>query len=907
TLRQTAVAQPALFVIEYALARFWMRCGRHPAALGGHSLGEYVAACVAGVFTLEDATRLVVARGQAMQRMPAGAMLAIALDESAMRALLPPTLALAAINGPHAVVVSGPKDDIAAFEAELDRRSIGHRRLETSHAFHSAMMDEACVEFRGQVETVMRRAPQLRMVSNLTGTWLTPEQAQSVDYWVDHLRQPVRFADCVRTLNEINVPVFLEVGPGRALTTLVRQILPATPVAHIATSLRHPQESTHDQAHLLAEMARLWTVGIEIDWRAFSAGEVRRRVTLPTYPFERQRYWVDRRFESRPSTSAITRPVNDWLLVPSWKEAADPARAVAAFSTDRPRHWLLFTDETGVSSRVASRLIAMGHHVATVAAGSSFAKHAVSAFTINPGRREDYLALAAELDQSAQRPDVVAHFWNVTANAPAEPSQTAPYLDRGFYSLIWLEQALGMGGATRRVTAVSTHTRGVDPSDVVSPVKAAIHGPLLVIPAENSASTSCAIDITAAEWLQASDADLDALVTDIAVGSDAVVAYRHGRRLTPELLPAIVPGRSSAVPPRLRHKGVYLITGGGGGIGRTIARELAARYQARIILVGRHAVSESEVERLTQAGAEVLTIAASVTDEHAMRAAVRTAVSRWGAIHGVIHAAGVAGGGLVQLKTKDAAETVFAPKVTGTQVLTAAIGDCRPDFVALCSSLASVVGSAGQVDYCAANAYLDAFAHDHAQRTGTFTVAINWDAWRDVGMAVETALPGELQRRRAATKVRGISSAEGVDVFFRILSAVSTPQVIVSTANAGDVAAGADHVGPQPALAAYARQDAADYVAPADQTEQLLAEVWQQMIGVDRVGRFDDFFKLGGHSLLATRVIAHVKQRCGVDLPLKAFFERPTLSALAERIGELQWAHSGPGTVGVADREEIEI
>jgi amino acid adenylation domain-containing protein len=298
-LRETRHAQPALFVIEHALARLWMSWGISPAAMIGHSLGEYVAACLAGVFSFEDALALVAVRGELMQSLAAGAMLSVDLPEAELVEVIGtfPELSLAAVNGPSLGTASGPEPAIAALEALLTARGVSHRRLHTSHAFHSALMEPILGPFAEQVARMERRPPSVPCISNLTGSWLTAAEATDPGYWARHLRAPVRFGDGVaRLLSEplpAGPPVLLEIGPGRTLASLVRQQAVAGAAPAAISSMRHPKDAEPDDAVLLKALGRLWLAGAEVDWRGFSAGERRRRVPLPTYPFQRRRFWID--------------------------------------------------------------------------------------------------------------------------------------------------------------------------------------------------------------------------------------------------------------------------------------------------------------------------------------------------------------------------------------------------------------------------------------------------------------------------------------------------------------------------------------------------------------------------------------------------------------------------------------
>ncbi|WPB76076.1 amino acid adenylation domain-containing protein [Archangium violaceum] len=294
-LQQTAFAQPALFAIEYALARQWMALGVKPQALIGHSLGEYVAACIAGVLSLDDALALVAARGKLMQSLPGGTMLSVALPEQQVLPLLGERLSLAAVNAPSLCVVSGPTDAIEALEARLAPMGVEHRRLRTSHAFHSAMMDPILAPFTERVKQVRLSAPKIPFISNLTGTWITAEQATDPRYWTEHLRRAVRFGEGVTTLLASKEALLLEVGPGQALGMLVRQAGPAALGRSVLSTLPRAKDEQTDNAAFLETLGRLWLAGVQVDWTKLHASERRQRLPLPTYPFQRQRYFIEQR------------------------------------------------------------------------------------------------------------------------------------------------------------------------------------------------------------------------------------------------------------------------------------------------------------------------------------------------------------------------------------------------------------------------------------------------------------------------------------------------------------------------------------------------------------------------------------------------------------------------------------
>ena len=380
-LNQTAAAQPALFGIEYALARLWMSWGVQPHAMLGHSVGEYVAACLAGVFSLEDALTLVADRGRLMQQAPRGAMLAVHLPAAEVEELLArPSaawrgLCLAAVNAPAQSVVSGPEELTAALEAALSTAGVRCQRLQTSHAYHSAMMESVLGPYAERVRRVALHPPAVPYLSNLTGTWVRPEEAADPDYWVRHLRNTVRFSECLAALLANADQALLEVGPGRTLRGLASQ-QPAKPAA-LLQSLGGSGEDAHDLEALYKAAGRLWVLGCKLDGAGFYQGRPRRRVSLPTYPFERQRHWVepDPPAQAAPAAPAVPgagealakKPdVADWFLLPTWKRSLPPAPAPRA--GDASPDWLVFLDECGLGADLIDQLRRPGAEEANPAA-----------------------------------------------------------------------------------------------------------------------------------------------------------------------------------------------------------------------------------------------------------------------------------------------------------------------------------------------------------------------------------------------------------------------------------------------------------------------------------------------------------------------------------------------------------
>jgi acyl transferase domain-containing protein/acyl carrier protein len=924
---QTSVTQPALFTIEYALARLWMSWGVRPAALIGHSIGEYVAACLSGVLQLDDALYLVAIRGQLMQQAPAGVMLALPIGEQRVRDLIGPGVWLSAVNGPSQCVVAGEESCILSLEARLRDEAVTYQRLRTAGAFHSGLMEAVSAPLENAVRSMNIGRPRIPYVSNVTGTWITEEDVRSPQYWSRHVCETVRFGAAVDTLLDwAGNAVFVEVGPGHTLGPLVDQQARRRTAqgggALTIPSLRQARHNTTDGESLTAALGRLWLAGVPPDWPAYYAGEHRMRVELPAYPFERKRYWaeptaapVPARSTAQSSTTLVRGDVDSWFAIQSWKRSLVPS--LLTERAPRPTRYLLFLDGSGTGESLADLLERRGHDVITVHQGNAFRLCAGRSFLMDPASPADYDALVASLRSSQQMPQLIVHLWGLSGSTDDRNDDGAVHRmqERGFYSLMYLAQALGSSGFAEaiRLAVVTDAVHDVTGEDYVCPEKATVLGACRVIPREMRGISCQNIDLAASSSF--APRIIQQIVGELESPTvDPVVAYRGIDRWVQTIEPVLL-GGSEETPLRLREGGVYLITGGFGAIGLELARYLASALKPKLVLVGRASVPDRTLwqkhivlhgrddkmsrtiralQGLEELGAELLVARADVGSEVQMRDVISSARRRFGSIEGVIHAAGVPGGGVIQLRDPAAAAAVMRPKVLGTRVLERVLADHPLEFIVLCSSLTGVTGAVGQVDYCAANAYLDAFARYQTLR-GIFTVSIDWDAWREAGMAAEARLPRDLAKARQQTLAMGLTNAEGIEVFRRCLAGEAV-QVLVSTGgwkpHASDEpieAIGTPTVpaaqvsdvplNPRPNLGA-------PFTEPGDDIERKICAAWQETLGIDRIGINDSFFDLGGHSLHAIQLMAKLNAEFGTSVPVARLYEGLTPAFVAGLVRE---------------------
>ena len=922
-INQTNIAQPALFALEYALAQMWMNFGVHPAGMIGHSLGELVAACLAGVFTLEDAVRVVAFRGQVMQSMPRGSMMSVQLSEEKILPLLSDSLSIAAVNGRALCTVSGREEDIATLRSLLESKSIPCSLLHTSHAFHSSMMEPAMGLFRDFLDKISLHPPKIPFISNLTGDWITPGQATDRDYWATQMREKVQFARGIGKLASSAEAILLEIGPGHALTALAREHRSSGSVAFF--SLPHARDSQQAATGILTTIGALWTKGVDIDWQSVHEGEKLHRIPLPTYPFERTRFYVEpgvlAHAEATPSMSTGRLDLDAWFQVPVWKRTIFPGPEPAAHPAGP---WLIFADNQGVTDAFIRNITARGETCVRLNAGSVFAFDGEHTYTVEATSAAQYGEVLSELRRKRQVPRSVLFCWSMHSGREA------------FQHLIRVAQAFGDQGYDQPINliVVSTGLYKVLGDEEVNPEEGLLLGPCKTIPIEYPNIQCRCVDLSLGDNLEQSVSMLAAEVT-LPVPLHGR-AYRRGFRWEQSFEAVQLP----AAADRIRAGGVYLITGGMGGIGLTLARYFAS-LGARIALTGRSPVPDREgwqewldnhsgddqmsariraLKELESLGAEVLPLVADVSDVEQMRLAINAIHAHFGPIEGIVHAAGIAGGGLIQIKSPAASEKVFAPKVAGTEILRSLTSQHPLQFFVLCSSVNAIVGMVGGVDYTAANAYLDAVAGAEAPQSAAVTISINWDAWQEVGMAVNTAIPKELQAARSSSLQEGIRPNEGVEVFRRILAA-RLPQVAVVThdiLHGLTPGAGKGIDAPEfPAAAAIdtvgshghrRRELATPYRAPGTEIERTIAAIWQEVLGESEIGLDDNFFELGGHSLIATSVLARIREAFKINLPLRVIFEAPSIRSLGEHVETLIWNASHPTRLeDSGEREEVEF
>ncbi|KAA0970584.1 SDR family NAD(P)-dependent oxidoreductase [Aureimonas fodinaquatilis] len=777
-LLKPSVQLPAILIIEIAISRTLMAAGIRPSALIGHSMGENAAACLAGVFSFKDAVNLVRLRGELFDTIAPGGMLSVPMDPASLQAILPEALDLASVNAPQFCVVSGKNEDLEAFRADLLARDIESTRIQIDIAAHSRMLDDILPRFEAFLRSIRLSAPRIPIMSNLTGEWLSDAQAIDPTYWCRHLRSTVEFARGMGALAADKSRVYIEVGPSRALSSLAKA-QGNIDANQIINALPHPDEVVDDRLYLLTAIGRAFAVGLPADLSAMFKDSGARRVSLPTYAFQHRRFFIEQAAATTAKAGEAApllrrADISDWGYRPVWKQSLPDIESEVAAER---QFWLVFADEGGIGANLTERLRKAGHRVATVRLGDNFGKRGADDYVLCPeNERAGYDALFSGLAADGEMPSQIVHLWLLTTDESHRPGSSFFHRNQecGFYSILYLSQAMADAGAGAplHLTIATNGMQRVADEAVPCPEKATILGPALVLPKEMPGVTVRIADMdlpvkvaqkqTRSTLFARRRPEADEQLPDtegqlwnelMAAPATETLAYRAEKRWKRAYAPLKLQETDKLA---IRQRGVYMFTGGQGDLALALASQLVNDYQAKIVLVGRRPLPDrsqwpllskalnrrdrtrrtiAAISAMEETGAKVLYLNADVGNQVEMQAAVAEARKEFGELNGVFHTAGLVKDDLIPLKTHADVEEVFAPKVHGTAVLADSLDQEKLDLLVLFSSTSTDTAPAGQVDYVAANAYLNAYAESCRNRTDRKTVAVHWGVWDETGLA----------------------------------------------------------------------------------------------------------------------------------------------------------------------------
>ncbi|MDP8242497.1 MAG: SDR family NAD(P)-dependent oxidoreductase [Candidatus Hinthialibacter antarcticus] len=897
-IHQTGFSQPALFALAYGLCEVWKSWGVEPCAVLGHSVGEYAAACAAGVMAWDDGLRLIAERGRLMQALPSGggmtALLAPIAQAEELVAHYDGRLSLAALNGPRNTVVSGPVKLLEDLEQRAESQGTAARRLQTSHAFHSVLMEPMLDEFEAFASTIEFHAPDCTLISNLSGR---EEQTIDAAYWRRHVREPVRFSDGVQRLCELGVDAVIEIGPQPVLSGMARHCV-THDGAEWLPSLRKGEA---DWKTMLQGVGRLYARGASIHWRNVDSRYMQRKLSLPTYPFQRQRYWIEDGNEDLPSSlhanhNAIERllasgefdedekrllpkmlealrrlsqPQKENLYEIAWREQPLPD-GLRQF--DSAGAWLLLGDAGGVGDAIAQRLRAFGCHVVALASDGD---------------------LEAGFDQLQQ---CHAPLQSVLYLCALDSQPDGASTDEALCgSMMRLLQILAKrSDATPTKIWAATRCASVLPDDdgPIAFAQAPLHGFCKAAALEHPELWGGLVDLGS----HSDELQLDALLNELAgEKNETAVALRGTRRYVARLMKSKNNIKREVA---IRPDATYWIVGGLGALGLSAAQWLVGRGARTLVLSNRSAAAESvnaKLEALRAQGATLHVWRGDVCDANAMQELAQRIQRELPPLKGVIHAAGHLDDATIQNLDSKKLVNVMRPKTLGAINLYGAVEECKCDFILFYSSIAPLLGSAGQSNYCAANAFLDAFAHD-LRRRGVDAFSVNWGPWRDGGMASQ--LDHQYKERLAVNGFQAMETDEALANLPRILNGAA-PQIACLNVDWETAASRFPSKGVQAFLSELTavstttslRQELALLSQKQRKIRMLdaIQAIVMKIIGAkdrDAVSCSKGFFEMGMDSLMAVDLKNQLQTQFELALPSTIGFEYPTIEALADYLIE---------------------
>lgn len=885
-INSTVHTQPLLFSVEYALAKYLIHIGIHPDVLIGHSIGEYVAACVADMISLQEALQIVVKRGELMQKAPKGAMISVFESIDTIQGIISADISVAAVNSPKNTVLSGSFDAIKAFESVLENEKIAFTPLLTSHAFHSEMMEGVKPEFEAFLENYTFRVNTIPIISNVSGKVLTDEQINDPSYWSRHLCGTVKFYDGIQEIIKEPALNMIEVGPGKSLMSFAKSAIKENDDIQVFGLIRHPKENSNDYRFFLNNIGKMWAVGQDILWERLNAGSFK-KISLPAYAFEKNQF--DKLSSELAEVDAapeadVAQGIKKWFSQAVWN------RSYWGHTDETPgkKRYLIFAGKSPLSEKLTG-FIARQNNIILVEESGRFQKTDDGHYLIDCNDAGHYIELFDDLSLQNITLDAVINLSWVTHSTDQDISTK---LLQNFHFINGLAKYKEL--VAGKVNIITNGIYDILGNESLHPDNSVLLGSVLANPYENPQLRVRLIEIGSEQARNVNDSDLSSIYSEIKCDSkEHIVAVRNSNRWVPSFsnLEKMCQTPASA---RIKKGGAYLITGGLGDIGFSLAEMLHDKYDCKLVLVGRSSLEgiknspdldtqkKQRLDFIERNSSSIKYYIADIADYDEMLDVISQTKTLFGEIKGVIHSAGIVHDRSIKLEMNDMEvsdiQKQFQAKIKGTKVLADVVASIQPDFVVLMSSVASVVGGYGFGAYAASNAFMDSFCH-FQNRTGNANwLSINWDGW---------SFAGEFDHilDKMGKHVEFIEKNDGIEAFETILSLGNISQVVVSLT---DIAQKIEKY-----LQTEQKQQkngqlhkrkalSVEYQAPQTDLQKNLASLWSQFFGYDKIGIYDDFFELGGDSLKLINLKEIMKTNLQLEISLNDLLSNSKINLLSE-------------------------
>lgn len=921
-INETKYSQLGIFSVSYSLARMLNQLGIVADHMIGHSIGEFVCACLSGVFTLSEALSIVLKRGELMEQAKQGLMYSIHMTKDELVDILPAEVSIASVNSEKNCVISGDAAIVQRFVDGLQEKGVNAKKLATNKAFHSKLMEESAVAFETFLSesNIEFKQPNIDYVSNVTGemvgTKLTPS------YFGAHIRSTVLFMDGINSLQQRGKTNFVELGPGGQLLPHISSI-GGNADFNVFGTIRHVRSNQGDVDFFLSQLANLWRAGATVNWSKLYLGEKKQRVTLPGYAFEKNQIplpeivtqLITGDFSTLlPNSQAPTtnEAVDRWIHRPYWEKRTTSPPQVQDWGNTRV---LVFQPTS--QEPICEALLTSGAKTIKVTVDSTFRQLSDSEYSIDPTNRDHYDKLISSLAHAGFEPTHLVHALYLAEEA-MDTSAWNAVLSKGYISLMHLIRAIGKANWTHAISLslLATDTTIVESEDVINPLKRSALGALKVIPLEYPNLNCQLIDVS----LRTQDTSIKNC-TDLIYeefGGTRFLALRGNEKFVPGYERVdIEEAEQSNI--EFKEDGFYLITGGFGGMGFSVAQDLARSSKVNVVLIVRsdfperkdwdqwlsthesddkNSVRIKKIRACEQHGSCVSVAKADVSDKDKLGQAIGHATSQFGPLRGIIWAAGVIDdGGIIQTRAEEDFLSYTRSKIHGLLTIMDLVDLSTLDFMSVFSSMGNILyhGKFGQVAYNVSNEFVESFSAYASKRFGIRVNAINWNDWRDVGMTVRAVgkKSGE-NRTEYINQMLGedvVSPDQGVRIFRNCLNGVHPAYYIskydidhaIKKSQENLLKQGKLNLAKRDAVQKFPRPKiSVKYQAPINEVETKLAHLFSNLFGYDQVGRNDDFFELGGDSLKAMALIVGLEEEFGTRISLESFFNNPKIELLAQ-------------------------
>ena len=904
-LNQTVYTQAALFALEYSLAQLWLSWGIEPGVVMGHSVGEYVAACIAGVFSLEDGLKLITQRGKLMQALPAGGeMVAVFASEAEVKIAIESTksnVSIAAINGQKNTVISGEGEAVNSILIQLASKGITAQKLQVSHAFHSALMEPMLEAFRNVAQQINYSVPKISIISNVTGEMIAGEEIALADYWCRHILKPVKFAASMESLRHKEYRIFLEIGPSPILLGMGRRCLSNIKAVWLP-SLRRGKS---DWEQILESLAELYMEGVKINWDGFDRDYSRHRLQLPTYPFERKSYWFQPLLKANNQNHQ-----KDCFYEIEWQ--LKKLKQSELKIVDREQYnWLIFADDSGLGSTLANLLEESGQKCVLVYAGKTYKNFDKHKRQISPTKLVDYQRLLQEI--SCER---IVYLWSLDSNSIPKITTDTLNIEQHHNcgSLLYLVQALSLvkksiiktpivkKSVSPRLHLITQNAQSAKQTSDFAISQAPVLGLGRVVSIEHPEIWGGMIDLPSGDVVQNAKILLEELWQS---DYEAEVAIRSGERYVPRLIPSQTKDKNPKLSsPNIKSDATYLITGGLGGLGIELTKWMVEQGAKNLVLIGRSNPSttvKNRLQELQQQGVKIGVFSTDVSQEKQVEKLLTDISHSYPPLRGIIHLAGVLDDGVLIGQEWERFAKVMNPKVAGAWNLHSLTHNFSLDFFILFSSVASLLGSPGQGNYAAANSFLDALAY-YRKLQGLPALSINWSPWGQTGMAASLGSLGEQRWEKMGVKV--IAPQQGLQILRKILNQNYTQIGILPvnwekffqhfTGNIegsiiATVASNIQSLNPVKTTVKEAKIIPRLQNTATNQRKTILIEEIQKevatVLGLESSQKLEPqlgFFEMGMDSLMALQLKNNLQVKLGASLTSTLTFEYPNIELLAD-------------------------